>query len=176
MTDTEDELRQARVTIDHMSQAMSWICGHDRQGLDHLAEAQREARGREAAVRQAQAWAKRARIAEADLELLRPQVDRLGDVQGRCPACGTGNLFVGEGGYITCALDTCPEPDAASTLLEHAAPPAETEQCHIVQVDGAPVRITGAAEMTDQEQGYTAEIVRAARRRYAAEHGKPTDR
>ncbi|WP_282203949.1 hypothetical protein [Kitasatospora fiedleri] len=30
------ELGGARATIDHMSIAMSWISGHDRQGLDHL--------------------------------------------------------------------------------------------------------------------------------------------
>lgn len=42
----------------------------------------------------------------------------LTDVQGRCPACGHEGLFLGEGGYLTCPRDTCPEPDAASTLLE----------------------------------------------------------
>jgi hypothetical protein len=40
------------------------------------------------------------------------------NVQGHCPACGRGGLFVGEGGYITCPHLDCPEPDAASTLLE----------------------------------------------------------
>ncbi|WP_435601290.1 hypothetical protein [Streptomyces sp. C10-9-1] len=63
----EEELAGARASIEHMTKAMSWICGHDRQGLDHLAEAQREARGREAAVRQARAWARIARAVEAEL-------------------------------------------------------------------------------------------------------------
>lgn len=40
------------------------------------------------------------------------------DVRGRCPACRGESLFVGSGGYITCARRECPEPDAASTLLE----------------------------------------------------------
>jgi hypothetical protein len=40
------------------------------------------------------------------------------DVQGRCPACGGASLFVGSGGYITCRRIECPEPDAATTLLE----------------------------------------------------------
>jgi hypothetical protein len=40
------------------------------------------------------------------------------DVQGRCPACGGSSLFVGSGGYITCSRIECPEPDAATTLLE----------------------------------------------------------
>jgi hypothetical protein len=39
------------------------------------------------------------------------------DVQGRCPACGS-SLFLADGGHVTCALDDCPEPDAATTLLE----------------------------------------------------------
>jgi hypothetical protein len=40
------------------------------------------------------------------------------DVQGHCPACGGASLFVGSGGYITCRRIECPEPDAATTLLE----------------------------------------------------------
>ncbi|MFF5615405.1 DUF6085 family protein [Streptomyces albidoflavus] len=39
-------------------------------------------------------------------------------VQGFCPACGGVSLFLGEGGYVTCARLACPEPDAASTLLQ----------------------------------------------------------
>jgi len=41
------------------------------------------------------------------------------DVQGRCPACGWESLFLGSGGYITCSRLECPDPNAASTLLEH---------------------------------------------------------
>jgi hypothetical protein len=44
--------------------------------------------------------------------------DGFPDVQGRCPACGGSSLFVGSGGYITCSRLECPEPDAATTLLE----------------------------------------------------------
>lgn len=48
-------------------------------------------------------------------------------VQGRCPACGLASLFVGSGGYVTCGNLPCPEPDAASTLLERrTAPQPET--------------------------------------------------
>lgn len=39
-------------------------------------------------------------------------------VKGRCPACGTTGLFLGDGGYVTCSLIGCPEPDAASSVLE----------------------------------------------------------
>ncbi|MER6235922.1 DUF6085 family protein [Streptomyces clavifer] len=39
-------------------------------------------------------------------------------VQGRCPACGNTRLYLGDGGYVTCPRIDCPEPDAASTLLE----------------------------------------------------------
>jgi len=44
------------------------------------------------------------------------------DVQGRCPACHGKSLFLGDGGYVTCSRIDCPEPDAASTLLETPAP------------------------------------------------------
>jgi hypothetical protein len=40
------------------------------------------------------------------------------NVQGRCPACGWTTLFLGDGGYVTCSRADCPQPDAASTLLE----------------------------------------------------------
>lgn len=39
-------------------------------------------------------------------------------IKGHCPACNRAGLFVGEGGYVTCSHLACPEPDAASTLLE----------------------------------------------------------
>ncbi|MFJ4418246.1 DUF6085 family protein [Streptomyces sp. NPDC088925] len=39
-------------------------------------------------------------------------------VRGYCPACGRESLFLGSGGYVTCARLDCPTPDAASTLLE----------------------------------------------------------
>ncbi|WP_411092249.1 hypothetical protein [Streptomyces sp. 049-1] len=72
-----DELAGARATIDHMCGAMSWLGGHDRQGLDHLAEANYEAGAREAAVTQARAWAARARTAEAALQRLTDWCDEL---------------------------------------------------------------------------------------------------
>jgi hypothetical protein len=35
----------------------------------------------------------------------------------RCPACNSSStLFVGNGGYITCSLNTCPDPDYADAL------------------------------------------------------------
>jgi hypothetical protein len=42
-------------------------------------------------------------------------------VQGQCPACGRASLFLGSGGYVTCSVAKCPEPDAASTVLERPA-------------------------------------------------------
>lgn len=38
-------------------------------------------------------------------------------IQGRCPACGTKGLFLGDGGYITCSLIDCPQPDAATEVI-----------------------------------------------------------
>ena len=39
------------------------------------------------------------------------------DVQGRCPACGGSSLFLGSGGYLTCARLDCPQPDAATEVI-----------------------------------------------------------
>lgn len=38
-------------------------------------------------------------------------------VQGRCPACGNGHLFLGSGGYVTCPSLDCPNPCAPSEAL-----------------------------------------------------------
>ncbi len=38
-------------------------------------------------------------------------------VQGACPACGAHALFLGDGGYVTCAVLTCSDPCRASRLL-----------------------------------------------------------
>lgn len=40
-------------------------------------------------------------------------------VQGACPACGHAGLFLGSGGFLTCAQLTCPNPSAADELLDH---------------------------------------------------------
>jgi hypothetical protein len=39
-------------------------------------------------------------------------------VRGRCPACNWESLFLGKGGYVTCANLDCPNPIAVSELLE----------------------------------------------------------
>lgn len=46
--------------------------------------------------------------------------DAFPEVQGRCPACRGQSLFLGDGGYVTCARIECPEPDAATRVLEQA--------------------------------------------------------
>ena len=38
-------------------------------------------------------------------------------VQGACPTCGSRSLFVGSGGYITCANLHCSDPCAPSKAL-----------------------------------------------------------
>ena len=43
-------------------------------------------------------------------------------VEGRCPACGGASLFLGEGGYVTCARLDCPEPTAVSDELARPTP------------------------------------------------------
>lgn len=43
-------------------------------------------------------------------------------VQGRCPACRRPSLFLGDGGHLTCAQLTCPNPCAADQLLADQGP------------------------------------------------------
>lgn len=38
-------------------------------------------------------------------------------VQGQCPGCGGNSLFLGSGGFVTCARLDCPAPCAATDLL-----------------------------------------------------------
>ncbi|MET7477967.1 hypothetical protein ABZT17_26870 [Streptomyces sp. NPDC005648] len=85
---TRGELAGARRAIQHMCRSMSWIAGHDRQGLDHLEEAMRFARARERAVDQAKRWARRARSAEAGLDRAR-ELHRPVEYGGRviCAEC-----------------------------------------------------------------------------------------
>ncbi|MEV5915753.1 hypothetical protein AB0M00_43585 [Streptomyces chartreusis] len=42
-------------------------------------------------------------------------------IKGNCPACRRASLFLGTGGYPTCSNADCPEPDAATTVLEQYA-------------------------------------------------------
>lgn len=49
--------------------------------------------------------------------------------------------------------------------------PEPDDTCRPVEVDGETIRMRGAGEFTDQEQQFAEEIVRAAKRKYTAEHG-----
>ena len=46
-------------------------------------------------------------------------------VKGRCPACGYRSLFLAAGGYVTCSVIPCPDPGAASDLLDPEEAPGE---------------------------------------------------
>lgn len=48
---------------------------------------------------------------------------------------------------------------------------SESENCQVVEVDGEPVRVRGdAGQWDDKDREMFAEIVRAAKAKYAAEH------
>ncbi|MFE6551671.1 hypothetical protein ACFVHS_25170 [Streptomyces sp. NPDC057746] len=55
------------------------------------------------------------------------ETDYLPKVQGRCPACRRESLFLGSGGYVTCAQAACSKPDAATAVLED--PPYAAGDC-----------------------------------------------
>jgi hypothetical protein len=66
------------------------------------------------------------------------------DVTGDCPACGHPTLFLGAGGYVTCSLIDCPDPEAATKLLEGSGimKPSVGRVVHYVS-HGTPVREDG---------------------------------
>jgi hypothetical protein len=38
-------------------------------------------------------------------------------VRGKCPSCSWKSLFLGAGGFVTCANLDCPDPTRASLIL-----------------------------------------------------------
>lgn len=64
-------------------------------------------------------------------------------------------------------------PDSCDDCRDLAHMP-ESDTCRPVEVDGETIRVRGGREVTEQERGYLAEIVTAARRRYAEEHPEPS--
>ncbi|MET7722936.1 hypothetical protein [Streptomyces mirabilis] len=71
---------RANATIDHLRSCMARLTGHNRQDLDPLAEANYEARAREAAVGEARRWARRAWTAEAAVERVSAWCDYLDSI------------------------------------------------------------------------------------------------
>lgn len=89
-------------------------------------------------------------------------MNRIPYVQGRCPACGHEVLILGEGGYVTCSLIDCPDPEAVTKMLERKDGIVLGQMVHYVS-HGTPVREDGtqafpatcrAAVITDMEQEY----------------------
>jgi hypothetical protein len=61
------------------------------------------------------------RAARAEAEQLRERLAAQAWIQGKCPACGRGSLFIGEGGYLTCSHLECPDPEAPTKALEETS-------------------------------------------------------
>jgi hypothetical protein len=58
----------------------------------------------------------------------------------------------------------------ASVSGPAATQATEPDTCRPVEVDGQTIRVRGSGQFTEQEQEFAADIVRAAKRKYAAEH------
>jgi len=87
---------------------------HYRSGWDDGLEASMDA-ARDALLRRLAAETPQPETQAEDLAAGLPLV------QGNCPACRRAELFLGTGGYPTCSNADCPEPDAATTVLEQYA-------------------------------------------------------
>lgn len=116
---------QAEATLERIQRVIRRLANHAVGFQDVLDDSDREP------------WAKtvgadiallRRLAAEAQLASTAPLASGLPLVKGNCPACGTAGLFLGDGGYVTCSLIGCPEPDAASTVLERRTAEAPTTQ------------------------------------------------
>lgn len=62
------------------------------------------------------------------------------------------------------------EPTAGVRDAARQASGQQPETCRPVEVDGQPVLVRGSGNWTEQEGHFMAEVVRAAKRRYEAEH------
>lgn len=92
-------------------------------------------------------------------------MNRIPYVQGTCPACGSQALILGEGGYVTCSLLDCPDPEAATKILKRKdrGMPVLGQSVHYVS-HGTPVRredggqaypsVCRAAVITEVEQDW----------------------
>lgn len=100
--------------------------------------------------------ARRARRAEAAIARVRALADEW-DLHAPPP----GNRPLAE---LRAALDG---PERADTTQP------EPDTCRPVDIDGETIRIRGSGEFTEQDQRFAEEIVRAAKRKYAAEHPEP---
>jgi len=101
-----------------------------------------------------------------------------------CPACpdpsSVANALTGLAQHVQRAADSRQSDFALSPeALDEPAPvsgPAATQAtepedtCRPVEIDGETIRVRGRGEFTEREQQFAAEIVRAAKRKYAAEH------
>lgn len=57
-------------------------------------------------------------------------------IETPCPSCGSRNLFIGEGGHLTCSLIGCQEPGVERAIAALRATPQAPERCGFVHADG----------------------------------------
>ena len=85
VAELQTELAGARSTIYHLTTAMSWVSGHDRQGLDHLKQAEYLERAKKHVAEQAKLWKLRAQRAdfryEAQFKRYERAIDRIGEAR-----------------------------------------------------------------------------------------------
>lgn len=107
-------------------------------------------------------------------------------LHGEQPAPVPGDMAATQATERQARYRTCRECGAIVHYLnmvihmreQHPQPDEEPKPegtCRPVEVDGETIRVRGTGEFTDREREFAAEIVRAAKRKYAAEHSQPHD-
>ncbi|MFE7128930.1 hypothetical protein [Streptomyces sp. NPDC057617] len=115
---------------------------------------------------------------DAVLAVLPEPTDRraaaaLAEVRRLCEMTINGSVRVAA---IEQAHDTLAAIDRVMAAAEEQQPTAEDDTSRSVEAEGETIRVRGSGDITDEERGFVAEVVRAARRKYEAEHAQPAAR
>lgn len=78
-------------------------------------------------------------------------------VNGKCPACGSGGLFVGSGGYLTCPWAECPDPGAPHDALVTPAALHTRDQLDALPLTAVVLDRDGAPHIHDARNAWSAD-------------------
>lgn len=93
-------------------------------------------------------WAKRLKMPDGDTDTYLRGV--------KCPACGSEQLYLGAGNYVTCAMLSCPNPDYTAALTDRIQ--AECNRARLSEARYVENYFDGEAFYPDEWQRRIAEL------------------
>lgn len=101
-------------------------------------------------------------------------------VKGRCPACRRETLLLAADGYVTCSLESCPDPERVSHMLHAPRPepvvaPLPSETLHRLAERGVGTDLTPTVAPS-VDVGWWYEYLRSLDRRWREEVARIADR